>query len=233
MSHETRQSGQKVKLGTTRCKNSSQPVSKLRRTARMTTTDNLYSHLNICVLLSCWLVSKFTASAPDLNSLRSPFGVSPLHLLMGSYRLSELGSEPKQTGVVQRQCQLNGRNHTRQLHTKTHDSDLHVYRTPVHPVGWMASLWRCCFSFSFSIGQLHSVFSSFHLNRLQKQAVITISSNHCGSKLTKCWIWVKSPLRAASVVTKKKRKSLVVLQNVKQQVANYIPPFVWLSLIYT
>lgn len=170
---------------------------------------------------------------PILNSLRTLFGVSPLHLLMGSYRLSELGSEPKQTGAVQRQCQLNGRNHTRQLHTKTHDSDLHVYRTPVHPVGWTASLWRCCFSYLFFFGQLHSVVSSFHLNRLQKQAVITISSNHCGSKLTERWIWVKSPLRAASVVAKKKRKSLVVLQNVKQQVAKYIRPFLWLSWIHT
>lgn len=192
------------------------------------TTENLYFHLNICALLSRWLVSKFTASAPDLNSLRSPFGVSPLHLLTGSYRLSELGSEPKQTGTVQRQCQLNGRNHTRQLHTKTHDSNLHVYRTLVHPVGLTASLWRC---FSF-LCQLHSVLPSFHLNCLQKQAVITISSHHCGSKLTKCWIWVKSPLRATSVVAKK-RKSLVVLQNLKQQVANNVRPFLWLSLIYT
>lgn len=138
--------------------------------------ENLYFHLNICVLLSCWLVSKFTASAPDLNSLRSPFGVSPLHLL--SYRLSELGSEPKQTGAAQRQCQLNGRNHTRQLHTKTHNSNLHVYRTLVHPVGWTASLW-CCFSF---IRQLHSVIPSFHSNRLQKQAAVTISSHPCASR---------------------------------------------------
>lgn len=157
------------------------------------------------LLFSCWLVSKCTASAPDLNSLRSPFGISPLHLLMGSYRLSELGSEPKQTVAVQRQCQLNGRNHTKQLHTKTHDSDPHVYRTPAHPVSRTASLWRCCFSFLF-FGQLHSVGSSFHLNRLQKQAVITILSNHCGGKLTERWIRVKSPLRAASVVAKKKEE---------------------------